>query len=75
PGEKRGEVHISLRGDLMGILGFSDPRGKQMETCCMTAGEAGPRNQIIYISAKNAPVLNLRSNKRVQRNPLSLFAR
>nr|WP_283093210.1 zinc ribbon domain-containing protein [Acetobacter thailandicus] len=47
PGEKRGEVHISLRGDLMGILGFSDPRGKQMETCFMTAGEAGPRNQII----------------------------
>ncbi|GAB31673.1 hypothetical protein BJI49_11110 [Acetobacter pasteurianus] len=46
PGEKRGEVHISLRGELMGILDFAHTNGNKGETRFMTAGEAGPRNHL-----------------------------
>lgn len=46
PGEKRGEVHISLRGELMGILDLAHANGNQREPRFMTAAVAGPRNQI-----------------------------
>ncbi len=47
PGEKRGEVHATLRGELMGILEFArneEVRG-QPSIPFMPAVEAGPRNQ------------------------------
>lgn len=44
PGDKRGEVHISLRGELMGILDLAHANGNQREARFMTAAVAGPRN-------------------------------
>ena len=44
PGEKRGEVHISLRGELMGILDLAHVHENQRETRLMTAAVARPRN-------------------------------
>lgn len=46
PGEKRGEVHISLRGELMGILDLAHANGNQREPRFMTAAVAGPRNHL-----------------------------
>jgi hypothetical protein len=37
PGEKRGEVHISLRGELMGILDVANTFENQIDRCIMTA--------------------------------------
>ncbi|MEF2549247.1 recombinase family protein [Aurantimonas sp. E1-2-R+4] len=46
PGEKRGEVHAELRGELMGILGVAKAEeGKPPGIPFMTAVEASPRNQ------------------------------
>ncbi|MCE2579483.1 hypothetical protein LDL36_13475 [Komagataeibacter sp. FNDCR1] len=45
PGDKRGEVHISLRGELMGILDLAHANETKRETRFMTAAVAGPRNQ------------------------------
>lgn len=45
PGEKRGEVHISLRGELMGILDLAHANENKRGTSFMTAAVAGPRNQ------------------------------
>ena len=44
PGEKRGEVHISLRGELMGILDLAHANENKRGTSFMTAAVAGPRN-------------------------------
>ena len=45
PGEKRGEVHAELRGELMGILGVASAKeGSSPEVPFMTAVEASPRN-------------------------------
>lgn len=46
PGEKRGEVHITLRGELMGILDVANDVSSKKESQLMTAGEAGPRNHL-----------------------------
>ena len=46
PGEKRGEVHITLRGELMGILDVANDVSGKKESRLMTAGEAGPRNHL-----------------------------
>ena len=46
PGEKRGEVHAELRGELMGILGIAAIQPNERRTQVMTAVVAGPRNQI-----------------------------
>ncbi|MFT8807222.1 recombinase family protein [Gluconobacter sp.] len=51
PGEKRGEVHITLDGELMGILDVANDVGNKKESRLMTAGKAGPRNHE-YVSAK-----------------------
>ncbi|BAU39233.1 resolvase [Acetobacter pasteurianus NBRC 101655] len=53
PGEKRGEVHISLRGELMGILDFAHTNENKGETRFMTAGEAGPRNQAQFLKPRS----------------------
>ncbi|WP_205911891.1 hypothetical protein [Rhodobacter sp. SGA-6-6] len=48
PGEKRGEVHAELRGELMGILGVARrPVGTGANTCYAASGRTPPRNQII----------------------------
>ncbi|CCD86220.1 Recombinase [Bradyrhizobium sp. ORS 285] len=45
PGKKRGEVHAELRGELMGILEFSNTQENQRSILVMPAVAAGPRNQ------------------------------
>ncbi|MDO5703817.1 MAG: recombinase family protein [Paracoccus sp. (in: a-proteobacteria)] len=45
PGEKRGEVHAALRGELMGILGIAAIQPDEGRARVMTAVVAGPRNQ------------------------------
>ena len=50
PGDKRGEVHATLRGELMGILDFAT-HGNTPRTTVITNAAAGPRNQFFpYIS-------------------------
>ncbi|GLS20687.1 hypothetical protein GCM10007874_37040 [Labrys miyagiensis] len=44
PGDRRGEVHAELRGELFGILEFVDPERNQRAGEVMTKGVAGPRN-------------------------------
>ncbi|MDX8496757.1 zinc ribbon domain-containing protein, partial [Mesorhizobium sp. VK22B] len=46
PGDKRGEVHAELSGELFGILKFANPEQNQRFDDVMTKGVAGPRNQI-----------------------------
>jgi len=46
PGDKRGEVHAELRGELFGILEFARPEQNREADDVMTKGVAGPRNQI-----------------------------
>jgi len=45
PGKKRGEVHAELRGELMGILEFSNAQENQRTSLLMPAVAARPRNQ------------------------------
>ena len=45
PGKKRGEVHAELRGELMGILEFSNAQENQLTSLLMPAVAARPRNQ------------------------------
>jgi DNA invertase Pin-like site-specific DNA recombinase len=45
PGEKRGEVNATLRGELMGILDFANG-GNAPRTIHITKGVAGPRNHL-----------------------------
>jgi DNA invertase Pin-like site-specific DNA recombinase len=47
PGEKRGEVHAELRGELMGILEFANVEGSQRSGCCMPAVVAGPATKLL----------------------------
>ncbi len=47
PGEKRGEVHAELRGELMGILDFVNAEEIQRSSRLMPAVAACPRNQIL----------------------------
>lgn len=44
PGEKRGEVHAELRGELMGILGIAAAQPEQGRTGLMLPVAARPRN-------------------------------
>ena len=44
PGDKRGEVHAELRGELFGIFELAKPDQNQMPDNVMTKGVAGPRN-------------------------------
>lgn len=44
PGKKRGEVHAELRGELMGILEFSNAQENQRTSLLMPAVAARPRN-------------------------------
>lgn len=46
PGEKRGDVHAELRGELMGILGIATAQPEQGRIGLMMPVAAGPRNQI-----------------------------
>ncbi|MDT3379574.1 recombinase family protein [Labrys neptuniae] len=48
PGEKRGEIHAELRGELFGILEFVNPERNQGVGDFMMKAVAGPRNQIRY---------------------------
>src|SRR5581483_6495028 len=48
PGEKRGEVNATLRGELMGILDFANG-GNAPRTIVITKGAAGPRNHLCRI--------------------------
>jgi hypothetical protein len=49
PGEKRGEVNATLRGELMGILDFANG-GNAPRTIHITKGVASPRNHFCYNS-------------------------
>ncbi|MDX8510248.1 recombinase family protein, partial [Mesorhizobium sp. VK22E] len=42
PGDKRGEVHAELSGELFGILKFANPEQNQRFDDVMTKGVAGP---------------------------------
>ncbi|WP_413989096.1 recombinase family protein [Labrys okinawensis] len=53
-GDKRGEVHAELRGELFGILEFVDPERNQRIGEVMTKGVAGPRNHSTMRSATTA---------------------
>ena len=46
PGDKRGDVRVSLRGDLMGILDIAADRKGQNRSQVITKDVASPRNQI-----------------------------
>ena len=50
PGDKRGDVRVSLRGDLMGILGIAADRKGQSRSQVITKEKdvAGPRNHFCY---------------------------
>lgn len=50
PGEKRGEVHATLRGELFGILDFARAEETQRQPGFMPAVEASPRNQLKHNS-------------------------
>ncbi len=52
PGEKRGEVHISLRGELAGILDLARAHENQREPRLMTAAVACPRNQAQFLKPR-----------------------
>src|SRR5690606_36392349 len=45
PGEKRGEVHAKLRGELFGILDLVEAEHRQRPREVRTKVEASPRNQ------------------------------
>jgi site-specific DNA recombinase len=45
PGEKRGESHATLRGELMAILNLAAGRERSLKTEVITNALAGPRNQ------------------------------
>ncbi len=45
PGEKRGEVHAKLRGELFGILDFVEAEHRPRSGEVRTKVVAGPRNQ------------------------------
>ncbi|MFE3839597.1 recombinase family protein, partial [Pseudogemmobacter sonorensis] len=55
PGEKRGEVHAELRGELMGILGIAAAQPEQGRTGLMTPVAAGPRNHRIRPGPDTSP--------------------
>ncbi|MGX5800316.1 hypothetical protein ACWGS9_03645 [Bradyrhizobium sp. Arg314] len=44
-GDKRGEVHAELRGELFGILEFANPEQNQSFDRIMTKGVAGPGSE------------------------------
>ncbi|MET3524156.1 recombinase zinc beta ribbon domain-containing protein [Mesorhizobium abyssinicae] len=52
PGDKRGDVHAELRGELFGILEFAKPDQNQRSDDIMTKGVAGPRNQLYLRMAR-----------------------
>ena len=47
PGDKRGEVRVSLRGDLMGILDIAAERKGQNQSQVITKDVAGPRLNLL----------------------------
>ncbi|MBZ9657431.1 recombinase family protein [Mesorhizobium sp. ESP-6-4] len=55
PGDKRGQVHAEVRGELFGILEFAKPDQSQKPDGVMTKGVAGPRNQF-YRKSITVPV-------------------
>lgn len=55
PGDKRGEVHAELHGELFDILQLAKPDQNQKTDDVMTKGVAGPRNQF-YHKSITAPV-------------------
>ena len=56
PGKKRGEVHAELRGELMGILEFSNAQENQRTSLLIPAVAARPRNQRLFKSREgNSP--------------------
>jgi hypothetical protein len=52
PGEKRGESHAILRGELMAILDLAAGRRGAPKTGVITNALAGPRNQLKIFSRK-----------------------
>ncbi|MCP1845964.1 hypothetical protein J2R78_008998 [Bradyrhizobium sp. USDA 4538] len=56
PGEKRGEVHAELRGELMGILDFANVTGNQRAGRFMSAAAACPRLLKNKYRARSAPL-------------------
>lgn len=52
PGEKRGEVHVKLRGELFGILDFVEAKHRQRPGEVRTKVAAGLRKQFLYRSIK-----------------------
>ena len=48
PGEKRGENHATLRGDLVAVLDLAAGRRRSPRPEVITNALAGPRNQITH---------------------------
>ena len=53
PGEKRGESHATLRGELMAILDLAAGRRRPPKTEVITNALAGPRNQLSGLFCNN----------------------
>ena len=51
PGDKRGDVRVSLRGDLMGILDIAADRKGQSRSQVITKDVACPRYHFILVHA------------------------
>lgn len=57
PGKKRGEVHAELRGELMGILEFSNTQENQRANLLVSAVAARPRNQTFEARSISWPAI------------------
>jgi site-specific DNA recombinase len=64
PGDKRGEVHAELRGELFGILELAKPDQIQGSDDVMTKGVAGPRNQFAKTARPRAGRFAFRHKRR-----------
>ncbi|BAV48032.1 Resolvase domain [Mesorhizobium loti] len=66
PGDRRGEVHAELRGELFGILELAKPDQNQTSGDVMTKGVAGPRNQHSTARLKRAVLLFADAGRRFE---------
>ncbi|WP_316200724.1 MULTISPECIES: recombinase family protein [unclassified Bradyrhizobium] len=73
PGKKRGEVHAELRGELMGILEFSNTQENQRSSLVMPAVAAPPRNHRNTGEVGRTRDPNFTFGRRAQRAGSQLF--
>lgn len=64
PGKNRGEVHAELRGELMGILEFAEPKQNQRAGRCMSAVAASLCNQLQSVGRYRTTARNSTGTRR-----------